>query len=343
MKIQQIVFTELHKAELLSKEAELLPGQVCVKTVFSTISSGTERAHITGDLNTSLKGPQEVAVFPRTAGYSSSGIVTAVGEGVTHVVPGDRVVVFLGAHKDYNTVPAHKVVKIEDDRISFEEAAVSFIATFPLAAIRKTRLEVGESMLIMGLGLLGQLAVQLARAAGAVPVIAADPVESRRQEALKNGADYALDPFDPDFAKKVKELTGGGANTAVEVTGSGPALDTCLDCMAKMGRVALLGCTRDKNFTIDYYRKVHGPGISLLGAHTAARPDHESYPGHFTHRDDILSVLKLCAAKRIDIKRMCGVYYSPADCQKAFDGLIYDKNFPIVVQFDWRKLDALSE
>ena len=338
MNYRQIVFTEKYKAELLERERELAPGQVCVKTVLSTISSGTERANIMGDPNLSIREPMQEATFPRTVGYSASGIVTAVGEGVTHVAPGDRVVVFLGSHSEYNILPAHKIVKIEDDRVSFEEAAVSFIATFPLAAVRKTRLEVGESMLVMGLGLLGQLAVMLSKAAGAVPVIAADPVEERREEALKNGADYALDPFDPDFANKVKELTGGGANTAIEVTGAGAALDTCLDCMAKMGRVALLGCTRDKNFTIDYYRKVHGPGISLIGAHTAARPDHESYPGHFTHKDDILTVLKLCAMGRIDIKRMCGVYYSPADCQKAFDGLMYDKNFPIVVQFDWRML-----
>lgn len=338
MKFKQIVFTEKYKAELLESERELAPGQVCVKTVLTTISPGTERANLMGDPNLSIRAPMQEATYPRTVGYSASGIVTAVGEGVTHVVPGDRVVVFLGSHSEYNILPAHKIVKIPYEQNSFEEAAVSFIATFPLAAVRKTRLEVGESMLVMGQGLLGQLAVMMAKAAGAVPVIAADPVESRREEALKNGADYALDPTDPDFSKKVKELTEGGANCAVEVTGVGQALDTCLDCMAKMGRVALLGCTRDKNFTIDYYRKVHGPGITLIGAHTAARPDHESYPAHFTHKDDILTVLKLCAAGRIDIKRMCGTYYSPADCQKAFDGLMYDKNFPIVVQFDWRML-----
>ncbi len=339
MKIRQIVFTGIGKAELLSHEESLKPGQVCVKTAISTISSGTERAHITGDLNTSLKGPLKEPDFPRTAGYSSAGVITEVGEGVEGLKPGDRVVVFLGSHKDYNIVPAKKVVKIPDEAVSFDEAAISFIATFPLAAIRKTRLEIGESMLVMGQGLLGQLAVLLAKAAGAVPVIAADPVASRREEALRNGADYALDPFDPDFSSKVKELTGGGANTAVEVTGFGSALDTALDCMAKFGRIALLGCTRDKNFTIDYYRKVHGPGITMIGAHTAARPDYESYPGYFTHKDDILSVLKLCAGKRIDLKRMTGVYYSPADCQEAFSRLINDKNFPIVVQFDWSRLD----
>ena len=82
------------------------------------------------------------------------------------------------------------------DSISFEDAAVSFIATFPLAAIRKLQLEIGESVLIMGLGLLGQIAIKLARLAGACPIIACDPVKERRDEAIKNGADYVFDPFD---------------------------------------------------------------------------------------------------------------------------------------------------
>ena len=82
-----------------------------------------------------------------------------------------------------------------------------------------------------------------------------------------------------DFSKKAKELTGGGAKVGIEVTGIGAGLDGILDCMARFGRVALLGCTRNKEFTIDYYRKVHGPGITLIGAHTNARPSCESSNG----------------------------------------------------------------
>ena len=339
MKIKQIVFTEKNKAELIEKESKLEKNQVCVQSMISTISSGTERANITGDLNVDAsKPPQNEALFPRSAGYSSAGVVTAIGEEVTGLKIGDRVVVYWGKHKDYNIVPVGNVVKIEDDHVSFEEAAVSFIATFPLAAIRKTRLEVGESMMVMGLGLLGQLAVQLARAAGAVPIIAVDPVEERRKEALKNGADYALDPFEDDFVQRVKNLTGGGVKTAIEVTGSGAGLEECLNCMAKYGRIALLGCTRDRDFTIDYYRKVHYPGITIVGAHTNARPEQESSAGYFTHMDDIKSVLKLCAGNRINIKRMIGLLYSPEECQEVFSQLINDLNFPIMVQFDWRRL-----
>lgn len=338
--IKQIVFTKLNTAELLTKPMPPLGDkQVRVKTACSTISCGTERANITGDLNTSIaEQASKKPKFPICLGYSSAGTVVEAGRDVTTVKVGDRVCVFWGCHASYNTVSEAQVVKLESDRLSFADAAISFISSFPLAAIRKTRLEIGESMLVMGLGILGQLAVKLAAAAGAVPIIAADPVKSRRDTALKCGADYAIDPFEADFAYKVKEITHGGAKTAIEVTGAGAGLDEALDCMARLGRIALLGCTRDKNFTIDYYRKVHGPGITLIGAHTNARPEKESYPGYFTHADDIRSVLRLCASGRLTLSDMVGETHSPDECGEVYTRLVNDKNFPAAVQFDWSRL-----
>jgi trk system potassium uptake protein TrkH len=105
-------------------------------------------------------------------------------------------------------------VKIKDDSISFETAAMSFIASFPMAAIRKTRLEMGESAMVMGLGILGMIAVKLLRCAGAVPIVAVDPNPVRREMALKCGADYAFDPFDKSFAENVKSVTGGGVKVS---------------------------------------------------------------------------------------------------------------------------------
>ncbi|MBO4297716.1 MAG: zinc-binding alcohol dehydrogenase [Clostridia bacterium] len=334
----RILFPEINKAELV---AETLPdeppaGRVLVRTAYSTVSPGTERANITGNPNVAGQAAPSVR-FPRGSGYSSSGVVEKVGEGVTRVKPGDRVIVYWGVHADWNLVPEANTVPIDDERVSLREAAAVFISTFPLAAVRKTRLELGESCMVMGLGLLGQFAVRIARAAGAAPVIAVDPVASRREDALAGGADWALDPFAEGFAARVKELTGGGVNAAIEVTGQGAGLDETLDCMARFGRVALLGCTRDKEFTIDYYRKVHCPGITLIGAHTRARPAIESHAGWFTHEDDIRAMLRLCAGGRIDIAAMLSELHSPGECPQVYDRLINDRNFPMAVQFDWTK------
>lgn len=177
----------------------------------STISSGTERANLMGDLNISIaREKPSVAVFPRRSGYSSSGTVVKTGEGVDSLVPGDRVAMSWTSHSQYVCKAERELTKLPDD-ISFEEAALWHIATFPLAAIRKCRLEIGESTVVMGMGVLGMMAVKLLRAAGASPIIAADPVAEKRKLALEIGADYALDPFAPDFVLRVGELTRGGA------------------------------------------------------------------------------------------------------------------------------------
>ncbi|MBQ4136650.1 MAG: zinc-binding alcohol dehydrogenase [Clostridia bacterium] len=335
---KQIVFTQKNTAKFLDVEPQSLgANQVRVKTLFSTISNGTERANITGNDSVSVSSKPGAEVrFPRYLGYSTSGIVVEKGENVKSLEIGDKVAMFWTTHRSYNVVDEERAVKF--DNLSFAEASLTHIAAFPLAAIRKTRLELGESMMVMGLGILGLLAVALARAAGAVPLIAVDPVKQRREKAIKLGADFALDPFEPDFAGKVKEITVGGVNTAVEVTGLGTGLDMALDCMAKHGRIALLGCTRSSDFTIDYYRKVHGPGITLIGAHTNARPQSESYPGYFTTRDDMKAFLKLCESGRISLKDFVEEVHSPEECEEVYTRLACEKDFPSVVQFDWSRL-----
>ena len=340
MKNYQIVFTAPCRAELLETEtAAPSPGTVLVKTAFSTISSGTERANLTGDTNVSpARGSGDgPARFPRTLGYSSSGIVEAVGDGVRSVAPGDRVAVSWGTHSRYQLM-GEKNVHLLEPANSLPESAVFMIGTFPLAAIRKCRLEIGESALVMGLGVLGLTAVQLLRAAGAYPVIAADPSGDRRNRALGLGADYAFDPFAADFEEQVRRASGGGIRAAIEVTGNGKALDQALDCMARFGRVALLGCTRRSDFTIDYYRKVHGPGISLIGAHTNARPDTESSPGLWTTRDDLRALMRLSAGGRLRLGEMIEEVRSPAEAPEVYTRLAEEKQFP-VVQFDWSRLE----
>lgn len=336
MKVKRIVFTKPCVAELLEKEIDApKAGEVQVRLAVSTISSGTERSNLIGDPNVNPNTAGAV-VFPKVLGYSSSGVVEAVGEGVTDLKIGDRVAMSWTTHTQVLNIDQKNVYKLPDN-VSFHDGALLHISIFPLAAIRKCRLEIGESAIVMGLGVLGLVAIPLLKAAGAVPIIAVDPVPEKREKALSVGADYALDPFAADFADTVKEITGGGAKVGIEVTGIGAGLDGILDCMARFGRVALLGCTRNKEFTIDYYRKVHGPGITLVGAHTQARPQYESSDGWWTQRDDIKTTLKLTEMGRIKLSDMIDEIHSPIEAPEVYTRLANEKSFPMV-QFDWRKL-----
>ena len=338
MKTKQIIFTKPYVAELL--DVECLPpkeNEVTVSLEFSAISSGTEKANLIGARNSVKVSEDQEAVFPRTVGYSAAGIVTEIGKDVKSVNVGDRVIVFWGKHKKNITISENNVLKIPDE-VTSEEASMALISTFPLGAIRKTKLELGESAMVMGLGILGIFAVEELKAAGAYPVIAVDPIKERREFALKMGADLALDPTDEKFAENVISLSGGGVNVCIEVTGLGIGLIQALDCMKKFGRVALLGCTRSSKFEVDYYGKVHGPGISLIGAHTMARPKVESSSGLWTDKDDLQTVLNLIKGKRLNFKDMICEINSPTDAGKVYDRLANDKNFPIGVLFDWRNI-----
>lgn len=337
MKTKQIVFTEPRVAKLIENDINA-PGEneVMVKIEVSTISSGTERANLIGDQSLNAVAAAAPPTYPRILGYSSAGIIEAVGNNVKNIKVGDRVAASWSVHSRLLNLAANNVYKIPDN-VSFNDAAIFYISTFPMAAIRKCRLEMGESAIVMGMGILGLTAIPLLKAAGAVPIIAVDPVPEKRQKAISVGADYALDPLDKDFAKTVKEITGGGAKVGIEVTGVGAGLDGILDCMARFGRVALLGCTRNKEFSIDYYRKVHGPGITLVGAHTIARPDFESHGGWWTKDDDMHTAIKLSEMGRLRLSNMVDEIHSPAESTEIYNRLANEKSFPIV-QFDWSEI-----
>lgn len=335
MKNRSIVFTSVNTAEIVSDEVRLpKENEVLVRTSYSVISAGTERANITGDVNVSIYDRSGVAVFPRYGGYSSSGTVVETGSGVKELKPGDRVAMSWSVHSEYQTLNASNVHLIENSEVQLEDAAFAHISTFPMAAVRKCRVELGEPALVMGMGILGRIAIMLLKAAGAYPVIAMNRGDRWFEMAKSLGADYTVSSDSADFADTVRTLSYGGAAAAIEVTGSGQALDRVLDCMRPMGRVALLGCTRSSDFTIDYYHKVHGPGISLIGAHTRARPESESAPFLWTTHDDAETFLRLAAAKRIDAgmlrERMC----RPEDASWLYSELASGKTFP-VTEFDW--------
>jgi len=331
MESKVIVFTAPRTAELQTREVKPVAGDlVAVRMEYTVVSGGTERANI-------LAMPNAGNKFPKTLGYCGVGHVIQVGEAVSSVAPGDRVLVYHGNHMQINVVPEHKVTKVTQENLDSLDAAFVIIAAMGLGGLRRLQMELGESGMVMGLGLLGMFAIQFMRLSGAYPVIAADLNPERRALALQLGADYALDPAEPDFTEQVKAITGGeGVNGIVEVTGNAKALQQALDCAAREGRISLLGCTRISDCAIDFYRQVHFPGIKLIGAHNSVRPLYESRPYEWTHQDDCKAILALLAAGRIQVKPMISRTVKPEEAPQIYTQLCDDPAFPMGTVFDWR-------
>ena len=334
MKRKQIFFTGIGKAELLEVNLpEIKENEVLAKMEYTVISGGTEYASLVGLNNTSRK-------FPMSFGYCGVGFAEKVGNEVKGIKPGDRVLVYHGVHSNYNIRTEDEITKVEDNTISSLEAAFVIIASMGLGGVRKLEIELGESAMIMGQGLLGLFATQFCRLSGANPVIAVDLNEDRRKLALELGADYSFDPTDKDFVEKVKAVTKGkGVSACVEVTGISAAMNQALECASRMGRISLLGCTRVSDAAIDYYRQVHQPGVKLIGAHNFIRPKVESYPHHWTHHDDCRAILDMISAKRLQVVPIISRVCLPKEAPQVYKELAENNaTFPLGTVFDWRDM-----
>ena len=330
---KKISFTAVHRAELVEDAlGELRENEVLTEMEYTVVSGGTERACLMGMNNTSKK-------FPMSLGYCGVGRVLAIGAAVTSVAVGDRVLVYHGIHAKYNIRPEADITKVTNEEVSSLDAAFVIIASMGLGGVRKLEIELGESAMVMGLGLLGIFAVQFCRLSGAYPVIAADLNPARRELALRLGADYAFDPSAPDFVEQVKRVTDGkGVRATVEVTGVSVAMKQALECASRMGRISLLGCTRVSDCAVDYYQQVHCPGVKLIGAHNFVRPRVESYPHHWTHQDDCKAILDMIAAGRVQVAPIVSRIELPENAPAIYDQLCDDPHFPMGTVFDWRNV-----
>lgn len=334
MKRKCVIFVQKGIAEFTEAEIpEVSQDKVLVRTEYSAISGGTEKANLLGLPNTP-------SGFPRRLGYSSCGRVVKVGEDVTRFKPGDRVIVYHGHHTNYNIVPEADVFPVPYDDLSSLDCSFVLIAAMGLGGLRKTRIELGESGMVFGMGILGVFALNFMKLSGGLPVIAADFSETRRKLALNNGADFALNPADADFVDTVMKITEGkGVNAIVEVTGSSAAMLDALKCSSKMARISLLGCTRVSDSAVDYYSQVHCPGVQLIGAHNFVRPKVDSYPYHWTNADDCRAIMQMMHTGRLDCGKIITEVVNPKDGKAVYERLLNDPEFPTGIAFDWRTVE----
>jgi 2-desacetyl-2-hydroxyethyl bacteriochlorophyllide A dehydrogenase len=333
-----IAFTAVGKAELQDAAFRKLEDDaVLVKNEVSAISAGTERACLLDLPNLADVKPGQ---YPKHLGYSGVGRVVETGRNVRGAKVGDRVLTHWGSvHSNYNYIAEENLLRIDDDALASEHAVFAVIAGFSLNGLRKTRLEIGESAAVVGMGILGAFALALCRIAGGAPVIAADLNAKRRKLALSLGAHHAFDPADERYVKNIKDASRGGVHAVIEVTGQSVALKQALAFTARFGRIALLGCTRVSDTAIDFYQEVHRPGIEILGAHTDARPRCESRPNSWTWKDDARALMDFMVDGRLDMSKILSAVYSSHDAPAVYEALVEDANFPVGAVFDWRNVE----
>jgi predicted dehydrogenase/NADPH:quinone reductase-like Zn-dependent oxidoreductase len=156
---------------------------------------------------------------PSTLGYSNAGTVVEVGVGIDDLAPGDRVACAgagFAVHAEFACVPRMLVARIPSERVDFASAAFTTVGTVALHGIRIAEAKIGEVVAVIGLGLLGQLAVQILNAAGCA-VIGFDPAQERAQLALQMGARAAA-ANESDFRDLCCRYSGGHGADSIMIT-----------------------------------------------------------------------------------------------------------------------------
>jgi predicted dehydrogenase/threonine dehydrogenase-like Zn-dependent dehydrogenase len=262
-------------------------------------------------------------------GYSSAGVALAVGGLVEGIAPGDRVAcggVGYANHAEFAVVPKNLVVKVPDN-VSDEEAAFATLGAIALQGIRLADPKLGETVLVLGLGLLGQMTVQMLRANGC-RVLGTDLDDSLVKLAEKWGA-IGLPVTSADML--CRELTAGTGVDAVLVcagSSSNEPIELCGRVTRQKGRVVVVGAVRMDIPREDYFKKEISVVISRSYGPGRYDPDYEEggndYPvGYvrFTEQRNMQTVLELISGGKLDVKGLI-THRFPIDEAVAAYGLI---------------------
>ena len=340
-------------------EPEAKAGGVLVRTVASLISPGTEKLMIEMGQKSLLgkararpdlvrqawaKARKEgfISVYkeamnrldePIPLGYSAAGVVQAVGAGVSGFKSGDRVAVAgagFASHAEVLWVPENLCVPIPAN-VDFEAAAFAMLGAIALHGVRQAGLTLGETAVVIGLGLLGLLSVQLLAAQGC-RVIGVD-LDRRKGELAKSmGADLALVPGEDEVEETVANVTGGmGADAVVIAAASKDARPMQLaEAVAReRARLVLVGVAelsltrkafweKELVFTVS---KAAGPG-SLEPAYEAKGFDYPLSLVRWTERRNLSSFLELVGRGQVRLAPLVTHRFPLDEALQAYDLII---------------------
>jgi len=332
------------------------PGTALVRVDHSCISIGTELAGV-GESGLplwkkALKRPQNVVkVFKmvseqglaktrslvegqlsasQATGYSAAGTVLAVGEGIDDIAVGERVAC-AGAqyahHAEVIRVSRNLTVPVPDG-VSLRDASTVTLGAIAMQGVRRVEPTLGETFVVIGLGILGQLTVQLLKANGC-RVVGIDLDRRRIESATRMGADFGLHPDDADDLMEVARLTDGIGADGVIVTAATPSsevISTAFQMCRRKGRVVLVGDVGLDIDRADIYQKEidflistsYGPG-RYDRTYEEENVDYPIGYVRWTENRNMAEYLRLMAEGKVRLDELVGAVYPIDEATAAYE------------------------
>lgn len=369
------------KGKVLGEEVSspnVSKGAVLIKVVNSCISAGTEMSGISNSgkslIKRAMEQPQNVKKVidmvksdgiskayskvkgkldgGNPTGYSISGVVIAVGDGVIKFKVGDSVAAAgagLANHAEYVDVPQNLVMPMPQD-MSFEDASTVTLGGIAMQGVRRADMRMGEYCVVVGAGILGLLAIEMLRLSG-IRVIAVDLDESRLEIAKDLGAELIVNPMKENAVDIVTNYTGGyGADCVLftAATGSSEPLSQAFQMTRKKGQVILVGVVGMEIKREDMYAKEldfkistsYGPG-RYDNIYEEKGCDYPYAYVRWTENRNMTEYLRLLSIGDIKLEKLINAKYTIKNVSEAFESLNQPQK-PLMVLLDYGKTE-LSE
>ncbi len=326
-----IVFTEPGQARYVTMPLpELGPDQVLLRTLVSGVSTGTETRV--------FSGTQVGSQYPLIPGYENIGVVAATAPDVTEFHLGDLAYVgkslwvgpyhsCWGAHVQYAIQYSHDLIPLGTDLEPLEGVGIK-TSSIAFRGVNRAKVKQGEIVAVVGLGLIGHMAAQIAVHFGG-RVVGFEPDPERRKAATNAGIQHVFDPTGISGYQKIVELFGRGADVVIDATGASALLESSIGLLEpkgwqspwpESGRVVMLG-SYTNSVSIHYSPWLFDYEPILL-------------PSRDSDRSDMENTAQLINDGFINPTKIPYKVFKPEQAQQAYEGIV-NKEFSRVY-FDWR-------
>lgn len=328
--MRRIVFAEKDRVELEEAEPEVMrPGSVRVRTALSLISAGTEGIALHRRFDDGTHWASYVR-YPFRPGYAAIGIVQELGEGVDGLAIGDRVA-FRSSHASEHVVDAGRCTPIPAE-VELDAACWFALAKIAFIGARAAMYTLGDTVVVVGAGPIGQMSLRWAVAAGARSIIAVDAVSPRLEHARRGGASEVVAAAVGDAREAVVAACRGQLpRVVVDSTGNASAFSEALGLVADFGRVVLLGDTgspASQHLTSDVVYR----GVTIIGAHDS---HNRRAPGWEDDTSLHELFFELVRTGRFDVRNLTTHHFAPADAKAAYQLATEEPGDSMGVVFDW--------
>ncbi len=328
-----VVFTGPKKVVIEDRPiAKPGPGQVLVKTRMTLISTGTELTILKGEFSKGSAWDQ-YGKYPFIPGYDNVGDVVEVGDGVDKGLVGKRISSY-GTHSLYAAVSVNETRSIRED-IPDDLAAFGTIADIVYNGVRRGRPEWGESAVVFGLGLLGQVAVRCLLFAGIKPLFAVDVAEERLALLPKHKRIVPVNPKKEDVKEVVFRHTKGRmADLVYEVTGAAALIPKEFEVLKRVGRIVILSSPSGPT-QFDFHDLCNAPSFTIIGAHGGSSPQCETPYNQWTRPRNTELYFDMAVDGDIEMKSLVSHSEHYAKAPELYAMLLKDRSKAMGVLLKW--------